>query len=450
MGKLFGTDGIRGVSNQYPMTADMAMKIGQAVAHILKNKEDHKARIIIGKDTRLSGYLFENALAAGITSMGADAILVGPMPTPGIAFLTTNMDADAGIVISASHNHFEDNGIKVFSKTGFKLNDQQEEKIEQLVLGNELQEHLACPESIGKARREMDALGRYIVFLKHTFPRGMNLEGMRVVIDCAHGATYRVAPVLFREMRADITAINIEPDGININHNCGALYPQNLAEKVLQQKADIGLAFDGDGDRLIVVDEKGTILSGDQLLAIFARHLKEEGNLINNTLVTTVMSNMGLSLAMDKLGIKQVKTKVGDRFVLEEMVKLGAVIGGEDSGHIIFLDHHTTGDGILSALQLLAVIKKENKPLSQLTKIMDILPQVTVNVEVASKPPIQKQPEIVDCIKQIEGKLKGKGRVLVRYSGTQAICRVMVEGPTTKITENFAHEIADVVKKNLG
>jgi len=451
MGKLFGTDGIRGVSNRYPMTPGMAMKIGQAVAHILRrDTKEHKARIIIGKDTRLSGYMFENALAAGITSMGADAILVGPMPTPGIAFLTTNMDADAGIVISASHNPFEDNGIKVFSKTGFKLNDRQEDQIEQLVLADQLDNYLALPENIGKAYREKDALGRYIVFLKHTFPRGLNLEGMKIVTDCAHGATYKVAPLLFSEMRADITAINVEPDGTNINRGCGALYPQSLAQEVLRKKADIGLAFDGDGDRLIVVDEQGSIVTGDQLLAIFARWLKEEGHLSRDTLVTTVMSNMGLTLAMEKLGIKQIQAKVGDRFVLEEMVKAQAIIGGEDSGHIIFLEHHTTGDGMLSALQLLAVIKKAKKPLSQLKTIMEVLPQVTINIEVDSKPPLEQQPEIMSCIKQVEKNLKGQGRVLVRYSGTQSLCRVMVEGPTKEATQGYAQEIAAKIKSILG
>ncbi len=448
MGKLFGTDGVRGVANKYPMTAEMAMQIGQAAAFILK-KEGHKPRIVIGKDTRLSGYMFENALVAGITSMGADAIIIGPIPTPGIAFITTNLDADAGIVISASHNPFEDNGIKIFSKTGFKLTDEQELQIEELIFSNKISEKLAPPEELGKAYREDDALGRYIVFLKQTFPRNLSLEGMKIVIDCANGATYKVAPVLFKEMRAEVISLNVDPDGMNINLNCGALHPEDLAKKVLETKADIGLAFDGDGDRLIVVDEKGNILSGDQILAICSKNLKSEGKLKNNILVTTVMSNMGLSIALKKMGIEQVKSKVGDRYVLEEMQKKDAIIGGEDSGHIIFLDHHTTGDGILSALQLLAIIKKGSRQISELSKIMEVFPQVTININVKSKPPIDEQSEIVKIIKEVEKELGDKGRVLVRYSGTQSMCRVMVEGPTQKKTRGFTEKIAEVIKNKL-
>ena len=449
MGKLFGTDGVRGIANEYPMTPEMAMQIGQAVSYILK-KKGHRPRIVIGKDTRLSGYMLESALVAGITSMGADAINIGPLPTPGIAFITTNLDADAGIVISASHNPFEDNGIKIFSKTGFKLADEQEIDIEELIFSEKISEKLSPPTEIGKAYRETDAPGRYIVFLKQSFPRNLSLEGMKIVIDCANGATYKVAPLLFKEMRADLTALNTDPDGMNINLNCGALHPEGLAKKVLQSSADIGLAFDGDGDRLIVVDEKGSIVSGDQIMAICTVDLKEEGILKNNTLVTTVMSNMGLSIALEKMGVKQVKSKVGDRYVLEEMLKKDAVIGGEDSGHLLFLDHHTTGDGILSALQLLSVMKKKNKPLSELANIMKVFPQVTVNVDVKSKPPIEEQREIMDAIKEVEKALGNEGRVLVRYSGTQTMCRVMVEGPTQKETEEFAGSIAEVIKKKLG
>ena len=448
MEKLFGTDGVRGVANKYPMTSEMAMQIGQAVAYILK-KEGHRPRIVIGKDTRLSGYMLENALVAGITSMGADAVIIGPIPTPGIAFITTNLDADAGIVISASHNPFEDNGIKIFAKTGFKLTDQQELQIEELIFSKKISEKLASPEELGRAYREDDALGRYIVFLKQTFPRNLSLEGMKIVLDCANGATYKVAPILFKEMRANVITQNVNPDGMNINLNCGALRPEALAKKVLETKADIGLAFDGDGDRLIVVDESGCILSGDQILAICTKNLKSEGKLKNNILVTTVMSNMGLSIALKKIGIEQVKSKVGDRYVLEEMQKKDAVIGGEDSGHIIFLDHHTTGDGILSALQLLAVIKKENKPVSELSKVMEVFPQVTINVNVKSKPPLEEQPEITSAIKGVEKELGDRGRVLVRYSGTQSMCRVMVEGPTQKETQRFAEKIAEVIKKKL-
>ncbi|MBN2073190.1 MAG: phosphoglucosamine mutase [Actinobacteria bacterium] len=449
MRELFDTDGVRGVANKYPMTAGMAMQIGQAVAYILR-KEGHKPKIVIGKDTRLSGYMLESALVAGITSMGSDAVIIGPIPTPGIAFITTNLDADAGIVISASHNPFEDNGIKVFSKTGFKLMDDQELQIEELIFSKKLQEKLAGPGEIGLAYRETDALGRYIVFLKYSFPKNLSLENMKIVLDCANGATYRVAPLLFKEMRADVTALNTEPDGININLNCGALHPGGLAEKVRELNADIGFAFDGDGDRVIVVDEKGSILSGDQVLAICAKKFKEEGKLKNNILVTTVMSNMGLSIALNKLGIQQSRSKVGDRYVLEEMLKKDAVLGGEESGHIIFLEHHSSGDGILSALQLLSVIKSEKKTVSELSKIMEIFPQVTINVSVKSKPPLTGYPEITNSIKKAEEELGEKGRVLVRYSGTQSVCRVMVEGPTQGVTERLAGTIAQTIKNRLG
>jgi len=449
MRKLFETDGVRGIANKYPMTPEMAMKIGQAVSCILQ-KKGHQPRIVIGKDTRLSGYMLESALVAGITSMGADAITIGPFPTPGIAFMTTNLDADAGIVISASHNPFEDNGIKIFSKAGFKLTDKQEIDIEELIFSEKISDKLSEPADLGKAYRETDALGRYIVFLKQTFPKNLSLEGMKIIIDCANGATYKVAPLLFKEMRADLVALNTGPDGMNINLNCGALHAEGLAKKVLEFNADIGLAFDGDGDRLIVVDEKGSIVSGDQVMAICTEDLKTEGMLKNNILVTTVMSNMGLSIALEKMGVEQAKSKVGDRYVLEEMQKKDAVIGGEDSGHIIFLDHHTAGDGILSALQLLAVIKKKNKPVSELAKVMKIFPQVIVNVNVKSKPPLEEQREIMDTIKEVEKALGNKGRVLVRYSGTQAMCRVMVEGPTHKETKAFAGTIAEVIKKKLG
>jgi phosphoglucosamine mutase len=448
MEKLFGTDGVRGIANKYPITPEMAMQIGQAVAYILK-KEGHRPRIVIGKDTRLSGYMLENTLVAGITSMGADAIIIGPIPTPGIAFITTNLDADAGIMISASHNPFEDNGIKIFSKIGFKLTDEQELQIEELIFSKKISEKLAPPEELGRAYREDTALGRYIVFLKQTFPRNLSLEGMKIVLDCANGATYKVAPVLFKEMRANVIALNVNPDGMNINLNCGALHPEALAKKVLETKADIGLAFDGDGDRLIVVDEKGTIVSGDQILVICTKNLKTESRLKNNILITTVMSNIGLSIALKKMGIEHIKSKVGDRYVLEEMQKKGAIIGGEDSGHIIFLEHNTTGDGILSALQLLAVIKKENKPLSELSKVMEVFPQVLINVNVKSNPPLEEQPEIINAIKEVEKELGDKGRVLVRYSGTQSLCRVMVEGPTLKETEGFAEKIAEIIKNKL-
>jgi phosphoglucosamine mutase len=448
MGKLFGTDGIRGVANEYPITPDMAMQVGQATAYILK-KEGHRSRIVIGKDTRLSGYMIESALVSGICSMGSDVILVGPVPTPGIAFLTTNLDADAGIVISASHNPFQDNGIKIFSKKGYKLTDEEEQSIENLILSKKLPTLLTDAENLGRAYREEDASGRYIVFLKHSFPRGLDLEDIKIVLDCANGATYKVAPTLFTEMRAEVIALNVNPNGQNINLDCGALYPEELAKSVVENKADIGLAFDGDGDRLIAVDEKGNIVNGDKIIAICANKLKEEGMLKNNTVVTTVMSNLGLSVAFKEMDIRNITTKVGDRYVLEEMLKSGSIIGGEDSGHVIFKEHHTTGDGILTALQLLSVLKKENKPLSKLANIMRTFPQVLINVKVKRKAPLEEIPELKHVISKVEKELGDEGRVLVRYSGTQPVCRVMLEGPTESETERLAKEIAQVVEDKL-
>jgi len=449
MGKLFGTDGVRGVANEHPMTAEMAMNIGRATAHLFKRK-GHVPKIIIGKDTRISGYMFENALVSGICSMGVNAILVGVIPTPGIAFLTSSMRADAGIVISASHNPFQDNGIKIFSGDGFKLPDETELAIEETIFSNNMQQLHPSPDELGKAYRMEDARGRYIVFLKHTFPKEHTLEGTRVVLDCANGATYRVAPATFFELGADTFTLFDQPDGKNINVDCGSQHPEALMKEVLKRKADVGFAFDGDGDRLIAVDEKGTVLTGDQVIAICAKIMKKEGTLGNNLVVRTVMSNLGLSEALEKLGIDSILTKVGDRYVLEQMLERNATIGGEDSGHVIFLQHHTTGDGIITALQVMAAMKKEGKPLSELAKIMDVFPQALINVDVKSRQDISTIPEIVKVIKDVEDKLGTKGRVLVRYSGTQNMCRVMVEGPTLEETEKYCGQIAEVVKARLG
>ncbi|MCX5867645.1 MAG: phosphoglucosamine mutase [Proteobacteria bacterium] len=449
MGKLFGTDGIRGVANVEPMTAEMALQVGRAVAYIFK-KKGHRTKIVIGKDTRVSGYMIESALASGICSMGADVLLLGPLPTPGIAFITKNMNADAGIVISASHNPFQDNGIKVFSKDGFKLPDEKEEEIETLIFSNSIGTLRPTADEIGKAFRVEDDSGRYIVFLKNTFPGDLSLEGMKIVVDCANGATYKIAPILLSEMRAEVIPINVEPNGYNINLKCGSLHPDTLSEKVLNAKADIGLAYDGDGDRLICVDEKGNMVNGDQVMAICAQRLKKEGRLKNNKVVSTVMSNLGFMQAMKKLGIEHVASKVGDRYVLEDMLKTGAILGGEDSGHIIFIEHHTTGDGILSSLQLLSIMQKEKKSLSTLAKVMEMFPQVVINVDVKSKPDLKTLPEVQAAIKKAEGELGEQGRVLVRYSGTQSMCRVMVEGPTVEKTESLAKTIAAEIKKKLG
>lgn len=449
MGKLFGTDGIRGEANRYPMDSAIAFSIGQAVAKIFK-KAEHKTRVIIGKDTRISGYMLESSLEAGISSMGGISYLVRVMPTPGIAFIAESMRADAGIVISASHNPYQDNGIKIFSGSGYKLSDEQEEEIESLMLSGKLPEMVPHAKDMGRSYRMEDAPGRYIVFLKNTFPRDLSMEGMKIVLDTANGATYRVGPSAFAELGADVTVIHNQPNGININDQCGSQHTGDLKKKVLEAGAAVGLAFDGDGDRLIAVDEKGNEITGDQIMIICAKILKEAGKLRNDLLVSTVMSNLGLTVACRKYGFKHHASKVGDRYVLEDMQRLDAVIGGEESGHMIFLDHHTTGDGIITAMQLVAAMIKEGKPLSELAGLMDVYPQKLINVDVKSKPEISTVPELVDAIKQVEAELGDQGRVLVRYSGTQNMCRVMVEGPSDDVTEKYCQVIADAVKQAIG
>ncbi|PKQ30096.1 MAG: phosphoglucosamine mutase [Actinobacteria bacterium HGW-Actinobacteria-10] len=449
MGRLFGTDGIRGEANRYPMDAMTAFTLGQAVTKVL-SKSKHTTRVIIGKDTRISGYMLESALESGVTSMGGVPYLVGVLPTPGIAFIAESMRADAGVVVSASHNPYQDNGMKVFSGAGFKLSDEQEAEIEELMLGGKLPEMVPPAHDMGRAYRMDDAAGRYIVFLKNTFPRTLSMEGLKIVLDTANGAAYRVAPAAFTELGADVTVIHNEPDGLNINKDCGSQDTKDLRKVVVDTGAAIGLAFDGDADRLIAVDEKGNEITGDQILMICAKTLKDEGRLANDLVVSTIMSNLGLRIACKKYGFTHHAAKVGDRYVLEDMQRLGAVIGGEDSGHMIFLEHHTTGDGILTAMQLLAAMIKAGKPLSELATLMDVFPQKLINVDVKSKPPIESVPEIVETIKQIEAELGDEGRVLVRYSGTQNMCRVMVEGPTTEATEKYAVQVAEIVKASIG
>jgi phosphoglucosamine mutase len=431
------------------MDAGIAFSVGQAIAHLLK-KPNHRTRIIIGKDTRISGYMLESSLESGITSMGGYPYLVGVLPTPGIAFITQSMRADAGIVISASHNPYQDNGIKIFSGNGFKLSDGEEEEIEKLILGNKLPEMVPPVREMGQAYRLEDVHGRYIVFLKNTFPRDLTMEGIKIVLDTANGATYKIAPDTFFELGANVEVIHHTPNGLNINDHCGSQHTQDLKKRVVESKADIGLAFDGDGDRLIAVDEKGNDISGDQVLIICARKLKEKGKLKNDLLVSTVMSNLGLKVACKKYGIKHHASKVGDRYVLEDMVHLGGIIGGEEAGHMIFLEHHTTGDGIVTAMQLIAAMVEMGKPLAELSKMMEIYPQKLINVDVSSKPEISSLPKVIEVIKQVESDLRDDGRVLVRYSGTQNMCRVMVEGPTHELTEKYCRQIADVIKKMIG
>lgn len=449
MGKLFGTDGIRGEANRYPMNAEIAFGVGQAVAHVFK-KNGHRARVIIGKDTRISGYMLESSLEAGITSMGGHPYLVGVLPTPGIAFIAQSMRADAGIVISASHNPYQDNGLKIFSGNGFKLTDEEEESIENLILDDRLADLLPTAKGMGKAFRMEDVQGRYIVFLKNTFPRNLSMEGLKIVLDTANGATYRVAPEAFTELGAEVEVIHNTPNGLNINDKCGSQHTSDLKRKVVDSGAAVGLAFDGDGDRLIAVDEKGNEITGDQVLIICANMLKKDGKLKKDLLVTTVMSNLGLRMACKKYGFRHHASKVGDRYVLEDMLSMGAVIGGEEAGHMIFLDHHTTGDGIIAAMQLIAAMAREGKPLSEMAAMMDIFPQKLINVDVKRKPDIATIPRLMEAIGQAERELGEEGRVLVRYSGTQNMCRVMVEGPTAAVTEKYCRQIADVVISELG
>lgn len=450
MKKLFGTDGVRGVANIYPMTTEMAMQLGRAAAYIFKSGGKRRHRIVIGKDTRLSGYMLENALVAGICSMGVDVLQVGPLPTPGIANITSSMRADAGVVISASHNPFQDNGIKFFSADGFKLPDEVEMKIEQLIETKKIDALRPTATEVGKAYRIEDAAGRYIVFLKNTFPPEMDLSGLKIVLDCANGAAYKVAPAVFEELGAEVITYGVSPNGTNINAECGSTCPSVISEAVKLHRADIGIALDGDADRVIVCDEFGNEVDGDHIMAICATDMLKHKLLLKKTLVATVMSNMGLDIALRKAGGKIIKTDVGDRYVVEAMRKGGYNLGGEQSGHMIFLDYSTTGDGILSALKLLAVMRRENKPLSELAEIMIPLPQVLCNTRVREKVDIYSIDDIAAKIRDVESKLGHEGRVLIRYSGTEPLLRVMIEGQDKYEITAWANEICDLVKKNIG
>lgn len=440
--KLFGTDGIRGIANVPPMTIETALRLGRAVAR-LYHRPGHRGRIIIGKDTRLSGYMFEQAMAAGICSMGADVMLCGPLPTPGIAFLTSSMRADAGVVISASHNPYYDNGIKIFAADGFKLPDATEAKLEELMAQGEDGQPLPAPEDIGRAQRIDDAKGRYIVFLKNSFPRRLSLDGLKIVVDCAHGAAYRVAPNVLAELGASVTSLSVAPDGKNINDHCGALHPESMCRAVVEQGAHIGIALDGDADRVIFADERGRIVNGDAIMALCARRLLSRGELRKSTLVATVMSNLGLERAMADMGGQLLRTAVGDRYVVEAMRQHDLNLGGEQSGHLVFLDHMTTGDGIIAALQVLAILLEENKPLSELASIMKQYPQVLLSVKVARRLPLVELATVQSLITRIESELGSDGRVLVRYSGTEPKARVMIEGPEASLIERYAQEIAE-------
>lgn len=449
MGRLFGTDGIRGEANRYPMDGATALAVGQAVAQLCR-PQGRAPRIVIGRDTRLSGVMLESALVAGIASMGGDALTTSVMPTPGVAFLVRDLRADAGISISASHNSYQDNGIKVFSRDGFKLSGAQEEQLEDLVLGGDLPVLAVSPAALGRREALLDADGRYIVFLKHTFPRGLTLQGVRVALDCANGATYSIAPRVLSELGAEVVVLHNQPDGCNINRGCGSEHVGSLAEAVVAEGCTVGLAFDGDGDRLIAVDETGRRLTGDQTLLICALMLREHGRLPGDLVVSTVMSNGGFLATLRRHGLRHCASQVGDRNVLQEMLRTRAVLGGEDSGHTIFLEHHTTGDGIITGLQLLAAMLEAGKPLSELADVMQVYPQVLINVEVARRPDLTSVPEVQRAIARAERELGEEGRVLVRYSGTEDLCRVMVEAATQEQAECCCREVAQEVKTALG
>ena len=449
MRKLFGTDGVRGVANLDPMNSEMAMQLGRAAAHIFMRRAG-RHQIVIGKDTRISGYMLESALTAGICSMGVDVLLVGPMPTPAIAFLTRSLRADAGVVISASHNPYQDNGIKFFSSDGFKLPDEVEARIEQLIVSDEISHLRPTADLIGKAYRVDDADGRYIECAKRSLPRDIDFQGLTLVVDCANGAAYKVAPMVFRELGAKVEVIGNKPDGMNINDGCGAVHPEQLQEAVRHHKADIGIALDGDGDRAIFVCEQGTIIDGDHVMAALALDLHQKGQLAKQTLVGTVMSNFGLELSMTKAGVKLVRTPVGDRYLLERMLAEGFNFGGEQSGHLIFLDHNTTGDGLISALQMLSLMKRTKKPLSELARAMSAVPQVLLNVRVTQKPVLESIPDVDRAIRDSERRLDGSGRVVVRYSGTEPLLRIMVEGEQDTVIHEVAEDLARVVRAHIG
>jgi phosphoglucosamine mutase len=450
MGRMFGTDGIRGVANIYPMTAEMALEVGRTAAYVCKKHAAGKPAIVIGRDTRISGCMLESALTAGICSMGVDALLAGVLPTPGIAFITRRIEANAGVVLSASHNPYQDNGIKLFSGSGFKLPDDEEDEIETLITSGRIRDVRPTAEGIGEIRVIEEASNQYITFCKNTFPEKQTLHGLKVVLDCANGATYRTAPAVFSELGASVSTLHCEPNGTNINERCGSQFTEDLSARTVEWGADAGLAFDGDGDRVIAVDERGRRLSGDHLLAICARMYEEMGLLKNHLVIATVMSNFGFFSAMKKLNIHTDTSNVGDRYVLEMMQRKGAILGGEESGHAIFLNHHTTGDGIIAALQLLYAMRRAGCPLSELAEIMTPSPQKMINVSVKEKPPLEQLPELQQAIKIAEAELGDRGRVLIRYSGTQPMCRVMVEGPTEQLTERLARTLADVVLRSIG
>jgi phosphoglucosamine mutase len=454
--KLFGTDGVRGRANIEPVTAETALKLGRAAGHVFKTLEQKsrdrgRHKIVIGKDTRLSGYMLENAISSGILSMGVDVLFIGPLPTPGVAYVTRSLRADAGIVITASHNPYDDNGIKFFRPDGFKLDDKIEHQIENLVFSGQIENIRPTADDIGKAVRIDDALGRYIENAKASLPRGMTLEGMRIVVDCAHGAAYKSTPCVLRELGAEVIVYGNQPDGKNINKDCGSMHSKMICQKVWEHRADIGIAHDGDADRVLLCDETGNLIDGDDILAIAGFELLREKELAQSTVVSTVMSNAGLDVAIENAGGKVVRTDVGDKHVIDEMLRSGYNLGGESSGHLIFRDYSTTGDGLVAALQILRIMKSRDERLSKLVLCWTRFPQVVTNIEVREKKPFDQMNDIAGMLSEAETELKRQGgRILLRYSGTEPKARLLIEGKESDLLKRWSEKIAGAVKKEVG
>ena len=454
--KIFGTDGVRGTANLEPVTAETALKLGRAAAHVFKNLERQsrgrgKHKIVIGKDTRLSGYMLENAISSGILSMGVDVLFIGPLPTPGVAYVTPSLRADAGIVITASHNPYTDNGIKFFRADGYKLDDKIEAEIEQLVFSGEVENIRPSAEHIGKAVRIDDALGRYIEHVKASFPRGLTLEGMKIVLDCGHGAAYKSSPCVLRELGAEVIVSGNQPDGKNINEHCGSMHPEAMCQKVVEHGAHLGIAHDGDADRVLLCDETGQMIDGDDIMAIAALEMLAENSLAGKTLVATVMSNAGLEAAIKNAGGTMLRTAVGDKNVIDEMLKHGFNFGGEQSGHLIFRDHASTGDGLVAALQILRIMKAKDAPLSQLAKCWTRFPQLVTNLKVREKKPFEQLDGVNQLVAGAERELAAQGgRLLLRYSGTEPKARLLVEGRDAAMLKKWSEKICGAIQKQIG
>jgi phosphoglucosamine mutase len=454
--KIFGTDGVRGTANIEPVTAETALKLGRAAAHVFRNLESQarglgKHKIVIGKDTRLSGYMLENALSSGILSMGVDVLFIGPLPTPGVAYVTRSLRADAGIAITASHNPYDDNGIKFFRADGYKLEDSIESRIEELVFSGDVEAIRPTAAEVGKAVRIDDALGRYIEYAKSSFPRGMTLEGMRIVLDCAHGAAYKSTPCVLRELGAEVFVFGNSPDGMNINRECGSMHPETMCKKVWEHRAHLGIAHDGDADRVLFCDENGRLIDGDDVMAICGLEMLSQGSLAERTFVATVMSNAGLDAAVKEAGGRLIRTAVGDKNVIDEMLRGGFNFGGEQSGHMIFRDYSTTGDGLVTALQILRILKTTHQPLSKLAQCWTRYPQVVKNVKVRQKPPFEDLEGVLPLLAQAEAEVKpAGGRVLLRYSGTEPKARLLMEGPDPAALEQWSTRICEAIRRQVG